>query len=112
MKLRSQKRNKNTLPLENLTTPLSEEKDTLRSDEATKSPCDSLVTKKFFEHILDSVETLSEIYQDVFLLRDIHGFSIKETSMLLKTTPAAVKSRLHRSRFFIKEALGQYLHEN
>ena len=98
--------------MENLTTPLREEENALRLGEAAKSPGDSLMTKELFEHIWDYVETLPEIYQDVFFLRDIQEFSIKETSMLLKTTPAAIKSRLHRSRFFIKEDLGQYLHEN
>jgi RNA polymerase sigma-70 factor (ECF subfamily) len=112
MKLRSQKKNKNTLSMENLTTPLSVEKNVLCLEEVSRSPGHSLMRKEFYEHIWDSVETLPEIYQDVFFLRDIQEFSIKETSMLLKTTPAAIKSRLHRSRFFIKEDLGQYLHEN
>jgi DNA-directed RNA polymerase specialized sigma24 family protein len=69
------------------------------------------MTKELFEHIWDYVETLPEIYQDVFLLRVIHGFSIKETSMLLKTTTAAIKSRSHRGRFSIRKDLEQYLYE-
>ncbi len=112
MKLRSQKMNKQSVSMDNLTTLLSEEENTFRFDEEAKSPDDTLMTRELYEHIRDSVETLPEIYQDVFFLRDIQGFSIKETSMLLKTTPAAVKSRLHRSRYFIQEKLKPYLCEN
>jgi RNA polymerase sigma-70 factor (ECF subfamily) len=111
MKLRSQRMNKNTLSMENLTTSLSKEENALRPDEPAKSPRDILMRKEFYEHIGDSVETLPETYREVFFLRDIYGFSIKETSMLLKITPAAIKSRLHRSRSSIRKDLGQYLHE-
>jgi DNA-directed RNA polymerase specialized sigma24 family protein len=48
----------------------------------------------------------------VFSLRDLQGYSIKETSKILNTTPAAIKSRLHRGRFFIKEELRRYLADN
>jgi len=104
MKLRSQKMNKQSVSVDNLTTLLSEEENTFRFDEEAKSPDDTLMTRELYEHIRHSVETLPEIYQDVFFLRDIQGFSIKETSMLLKTTPAAVKSRLHRSRYFLQKS--------
>ena len=60
--------------MENLTTFLREEENALRLGEAAKSPGDSLMTKELFEHIWDYVETLPEIYQDVFLLCHIHGF--------------------------------------
>ena len=98
--------------MENLTTLPGEEESELRITKEARSPVERLMTKEFYEHIFDLVKTLPENYQDVFLLRDIHGFSIKETSMLLKTTQASIKSRLHRSRSFIKKDLGQYLHEN
>jgi len=71
-----------------------------------------LLTRELIDQIRDSVEDLPEIYQNVFFLRDIHGFSIKETSKMLHTTPAAIKSRLHRSRYFLQEKLKPYLSEN
>lgn len=112
MKLRSQRMNKSTVPMDNLTTLLSDEENSLRFDEESKSPDDTLLTKELYSHIKDSVETLPEIYQDVFFLRDVQGFSIKETSKMLRTTPAAVKSRLHRSRYYLQEKLKPYLCEN
>ena len=98
--------------MENLTTLLSDDENSLRFDEESKSPDETLLTKELYTHIKESVEDLPEIYQDVFFLRDIQGFSIKETSKMLKTTPAAVKSRLHRSRYFLQEKLRPYLFEN
>jgi RNA polymerase sigma-70 factor (ECF subfamily) len=111
MKLRSRKMNKNTFSMETMTAYLNEEQNALCPVEAEKSPDDRLMTKEFYEHVWDSVQKLPEIYQDVFWLRDIQGFSIKETSILLKTSPAAIKSRLHRSRFSIRKDLKKYLYE-
>ena len=112
MKLRSQRWNKVTVPIENLMMIQNDEENTLRFDEEARSPDEALLSKEFVEQIQDSVETLPEIYQNVFFLRDIQGFSIKETSEMLGTTPAAIKSRLHRSRFFLQEKLKPYLYEN
>jgi RNA polymerase sigma-70 factor (ECF subfamily) len=112
MKLRSQKKNRNTVSRENLTTLPGEEESELRLTEKERSPVESLMSKELYETIWGSVEKLSEINQDVFFLCDIQGFSIQETSLLLKTTPAAIKSRSHRSRIFIKKDVGHYLHEN
>jgi RNA polymerase sigma-70 factor (ECF subfamily) len=112
MKLRSQRNNKLTVTMEKLTAMQHDDDNMMRFDEESRSPDDSLLTRELYERIQDSVETLPEIYQNVFFLRDIQGFSIKETSEMLKTTPAAIKSRLHRSRFFLQEKLKTYLCEN
>ena len=112
MKLRSQRSSKFTVSMENLTTLQCDDENFMRSDEEARSPDDSLLTKELYEQIRDSVETLPEIYQNVFFLRDIQGFSIKETSEMLHTTPAAIKSRLHRSRYFLQEKLKGYICEN
>ena len=112
MKLRSQRASKSTIPIEGYSALLGEEENVLRFDEEVRPPDEALMTKELYEKIKDSVETLPEIYQSVFFLRDVQGYSIKETSKMLHTTPAAIKSRLHRSRFFLKEKLGQYMNKN
>ncbi len=112
MKLRSQRHNKSNIPIDGYTALLGEDENVLRFDADMRSPDETLMTKEFCEQIRDSVETLPEIYQSVFFLRDVEGYSIKETSKMLHTTPAAIKSRLHRSRFFLREKLGQYVHRN
>ena len=112
MKLRSQRAGKSTIPIDGYNALLGEDENVLRFDMEVRSPDETLLTKELYEKINDSVETLPEIYQSVFYLRDVEGYSIKETSKMLHTTPAAIKSRLHRSRFFLKERLGQYLNKN
>jgi RNA polymerase sigma-70 factor (ECF subfamily) len=112
MKLRSQRTTKSNLPIDGYTALLGEDENVLRFNEEVRSPDDTLMTKEFYEKIRDSVQTLPEIYQSVFYLRDVQGYSIKETSEMLHTTPAAIKSRLHRSRFFLREKLGQHMHSN
>jgi RNA polymerase sigma-70 factor (ECF subfamily) len=112
MKLRSQRTDKSNIPIDGYTALLGEDENVLRFNEEVRSPDETLMTKEFYEQMRDSVETLPEIYQSVFFLRDVQGYSIKETSKMLHTTPAAIKSRLHRSRFFLREELGQYVHRN
>jgi len=84
----------------------------MRLGAEARSPDDALLSKELCDQIQNSVKDLPESYQDVFFLRDIKGFSIKETSEILDTTPAAIKSRLHRSRFFLQDRLRPYLSEN
>jgi RNA polymerase sigma-70 factor (ECF subfamily) len=112
MKLRSQRSSKTTIPIDGFTALLGEEENVLRFDKETRAPDETLLSKELYEKIGDSVETLPEIYQSVFYLRDVQGYSIKEASEMLHTTPAAVKSRLHRSRFFLREKLGSYMTKN
>jgi RNA polymerase sigma-70 factor, ECF subfamily len=112
MKLRSQRFNKYSVSMDNLTSVQNTDEDNQNIDEEPKSPDRSLLTRELYNQIQDSVEDLPEIYQNVFFLRDIQGFSIKETSEILQTTPAAIKSRLHRSRFYLQEKLKSYLTEN
>jgi RNA polymerase sigma-70 factor (ECF subfamily) len=112
MKLRSQRTSKSNLPIDGYTALLGEDENVLRFNEEVRSPDATLMTKEFYGQIKDSFEALPEIYQSVFFLRDVQGYSIKETSEMLHTTPAAIKSRLHRSRFFLREKLGQYMHRN
>jgi RNA polymerase sigma-70 factor (ECF subfamily) len=109
MKLRSQRTSKSHLPIDGYAGVLGEDENVLRVDEAVRSPDETLINRELYDHIMDSVEDLPEIYQRVFFLRDVQGYSIKEASKMLATTPAAIKSRLHRSRFFLREKLGEYM---
>jgi len=51
---------------------------------------------------------LTEKYRLVFALCDLQGFSYEETAQVLGLTIAAVKSRLHRARLYLKERLSRY----
>jgi RNA polymerase sigma-70 factor (ECF subfamily) len=58
-----------------------------------------------------SVEQLPETLRAVFLLRDIEGLSTRETAEVLDISEAAVKTRLSRARFRLRELLSAYYSE-
>jgi len=112
MKLRSHRSRKDTVPMDNVVPFVSDTEDFFGFKGQARSPDDRLMDKELLKHINDTVENLPEIYQGVFMLRDVEGFSIKETSKKLHSSNAAIKSRLHRCRYFLRESLDQYLCEN
>ena len=58
--------------------------------------------------ILDSaIQRLSPDYRMVFLLRDVEGLSTEETAQVTQLSIAAVKSRLHRARAFLRKEINQ-----
>lgn len=65
-------------------------------------------SKKQFEQ---AVQHLPEKLRIVFLLRDMEGLSIKETSEALNLTETAVKTRLLRARLNLREQLSNYFSE-
>lgn len=112
MKRRSQRHSKAMVSLESVGPFLGQDENVLRFDGQARSQDDLLMVKELYGKIQEIVGSLPKIYQSVFSLRDLQGYSIKETSRILNTTPAAIKSRLHRGRFFIKEELRRYLDDN
>ncbi len=58
-----------------------------------------------------AIQKLPEKLRVVFLLRDIEGLSIKETSEALNLTETAVKTRLLRARLALREQLSIYFSE-
>ena len=56
----------------------------------------------------NAIQRLSEALRIVFILRDIEGLSIKETSKVLNLTETAVKTRLLRARLNLREQLSTY----
>jgi len=58
-----------------------------------------------------AVQHLSETQRIVFVLRDIEGLSIQETSQVLNLSETAVKTRLLRARLRLREDLSTYYGE-
>jgi RNA polymerase sigma-70 factor (ECF subfamily) len=58
-----------------------------------------------------SVQQLPESLRAVFLLRDIEGLSTRETAEVLDISESAVKTRLSRARFRLRELLSTYYSE-
>ncbi|MEL6822612.1 MAG: sigma-70 family RNA polymerase sigma factor [Calditrichota bacterium] len=75
------------------------------------SPMERMLSEEFRQHLDKAVDSLSEIYRSVFVLRDLEGMSIKETSKILNITETNVKVRLKRARMFLREKLAGYMSE-
>lgn len=56
-----------------------------------------------------AISELPTDYRPVVVLRDLQGLSNKEVSKALQLSIAAVKSRLHRGRLFLRHRLSKYL---
>jgi RNA polymerase sigma-70 factor, ECF subfamily len=60
------------------------------------------------KHIQTSVDALPDGLRTVFLLRDVEELSTENTADLLGLSVPAVKTRLHRARLALREAIGRY----
>jgi RNA polymerase sigma-70 factor (ECF subfamily) len=57
----------------------------------------------------EAVDGLPETFRIVFILRDVEGMSIEETAGHLTIRPETVKTRLHRARKLLREAIEKRL---
>jgi RNA polymerase sigma-70 factor (ECF subfamily) len=55
------------------------------------------------------VDALPPDYRTAFLLHDVDGLPNREIAKSLGISLPAVKSRVHRSRLFLRQRLGRYL---
>jgi RNA polymerase sigma-70 factor, ECF subfamily len=74
----------------------------------SKRPDDQLQSSELRAHIQASVDALPDIYRTVFVIRDVEGLSTEETAELLGISVPTVKTRLHRARIALRDAIGGY----
>jgi RNA polymerase sigma-70 factor (ECF subfamily) len=63
------------------------------------------------ELIEEAIRELPEIYRDVYVLADVEGLSNAEIGEMLELSLPAVKSRLHRARLIMRNALAPHFEE-
>jgi RNA polymerase sigma-70 factor (ECF subfamily) len=61
------------------------------------------------QHLERAIARLPEVYRDVFVLADVEELPNAEIGQLLGLSLAAVKSRLHRARLTVRDALAPYM---
>lgn len=61
--------------------------------------------------IQEATDHLPEGYREVFLLKDLEGLSYEQISEVTGDSVAAVKSRLHRARLALREAIDRFYSE-
>ncbi len=78
------------------------------SPEFVSTPLEVLLSREGQRQIEQAIDGLPVIYRSVVMLRDVEGFSLQEVAGILDTTVAAVKSRLHRGRNWVRQQLSEY----
>jgi RNA polymerase sigma-70 factor (ECF subfamily) len=61
--------------------------------------------------ISQATERLPDGYREVFLLKDMEGLSYEEISEITGDSVPAVKSRLHRARLSLRDAIDKFYNE-
>ena len=69
---------------------------------------DYVLRREMREQLIAALTTLPEVYRTPVVLRDIQGLSTEEASRILQVKPQTLKSRLHRGRLILREALAEF----
>lgn len=76
-----------------------------------RRPDEHLQSDELRRHIQAATDALPEIYRTIFLVRDVEGLSTEETAELLDISVPTVKTRLHRARMALREAISAYFNK-
>jgi len=77
----------------------------------SRMPDRVIYSKEALSVINKIVNELPESHRIVFHLRDVEGMTNKETADVLDISVPAVKSRLHRTRLYLRDKLSDYFYE-
>jgi len=69
---------------------------------------DYVLRREMREQLIAALTTLPEVYRTPVVLRDIQGLSTEEASRILHVKPQTLKSRLHRGRLILRQALAEF----
>lgn len=72
-------------------------------------PSEALERREIAALLEEAIGSLSPIYREVLVLRDIEELSIEETSSALSISISSVKVRLHRARMMLQKQLAPKL---
>ena len=75
------------------------------------SPDQQALDRETREQIEQAIAGLPEIYRHVYVLADVEGLSNPEIADILGLSVPAVKSRLHRGRLLMRNALARHFEE-
>jgi RNA polymerase sigma-70 factor, ECF subfamily len=69
---------------------------------------DQVMRREMREQLISALTRLPEVYRIPVVLRDVQGLSTEEASRLLHVKPQTLKSRLHRGRLILRQALADF----
>ncbi len=107
MKLRSKR------PIASLDEPVDVDEENLPRElmDWSATPEEMLLSHETRTQMDAALARLPETLRAVFVLRDIEGLNVEETARVLEISQANVKTRLHRARLALREALAGYFAE-
>ncbi|MFZ3216326.1 MAG: sigma-70 family RNA polymerase sigma factor [Candidatus Acidiferrales bacterium] len=68
-------------------------------------PSELLEADQTRQALRDAINALHPTYREIVVLRDVENLSIKEVALVLDLSEGAVKTRLHRARLLLRDAL-------
>ncbi len=74
----------------------------------TRRPDEQFQSQELRQHIEAAVDALPASLRAVFLVRDVEGLSTEETAEVMGLSVPNVKTRLHRARLSLREAIAGY----
>jgi RNA polymerase sigma-70 factor (ECF subfamily) len=77
--------------------------------EPSRGPEDELAGRQVEAALEEAIARLDPMYREVLVLRDVEGLTAPEVGEIMGLTVEAVKSRLHRARVAVREAIGPLL---
>lgn len=111
MKLKSRKKNEQ-ISLDNLLPQYGENGFHMSTiNDWSKKTDETLLSAESIKIIQNAINHLPKKEKVVFILRDIEELSTEKVCEILDISIPAVKSRLHRSRLFLRKRLSNYFDE-
>jgi RNA polymerase sigma-70 factor (ECF subfamily) len=74
-------------------------------------PDKQAINRETQELVEQAIGEMPELYRDVYVLADVEGLTNPEIGEMLGLSVPAVKSRLHRGRIFMRNALAPHFEE-
>jgi RNA polymerase sigma-70 factor (ECF subfamily) len=106
MKLRKEKMKKVSIEeLKNLSNGL---KNSIDFYDWSENPYLHYKNEELKEILNEAINSLPPKYKTIFILHDIEGLSIQEVAKILSLSVPTVKTRIHRSRLYLREKLSEY----
>lgn len=103
-RLRAERRRREQLESEGVAV-LDLYKERLAQASAEPAPDTTVARQQLRRLIEQAVAQLPDAFRSVFILRDIEGLGVEETAEVLDIPAATVKTRLHRARAKLQQAL-------
>ncbi len=75
----------------------------------SENPSSYFKSAELKEVLQKAIDSLPPKYKSVFILHDVEGLPLAEVARILSLSVPAVKTRVHRSRMYLREKISEYI---